>query len=94
MMTVESSVFARLPIFRRRKFKSMYTEYPNHKKSYADYFKRFFTGEMSTFSNEESEDEVTGDALTRQKLEEILRSKFEDYHKKTKKMFARRNFKN
>ncbi|XP_046854437.1 transient receptor potential cation channel subfamily A member 1-like isoform X2 [Xenia sp. Carnegie-2017] len=86
MMAVEYSLFTRLPCFRRRKHAIVYTEYPNHKKSFTDNLNRFFAGEMNTFYNdEESDDEVERDTLTRQQLEEVLKVRFEEHHKKIMK---------
>ncbi|XP_046854435.1 transient receptor potential cation channel subfamily A member 1-like isoform X2 [Xenia sp. Carnegie-2017] len=93
MITVESSLFARLPHFRQRKHQSVYTEYPNCKTSFANYLKRFLAGEMNTFSIKRAEDEVETEVVTRQQFEEILNVKFEEHHEKMKELLFRKSWK-
>ena len=82
IMEVELSLFGRLSYFKRKK-KTVHTEYPNHKESLADNFNRLLAGEMNTFYNvEESDDEGDDDVLTQAKVEEIVQTRLENYHKK------------
>jgi cell division ATPase FtsA len=81
-MEVESSLFSRLPYFKNKK-RTVYIEYPNHAKSLGDKFNRILAGEMNTFYNvEESDDEADDDTLTQEKVEEIVQTRLENYHKK------------
>ena len=82
-MEVESSPFGRLPCFKRKE-DTIHTEYPNHKKSFTDNVNRFLAGEMNTFYNEDDEgdDEDGDDVLTQEKIEEMVQTRLENYHKK------------
>ena len=83
LMEVESSLFARLPYFRRRKYLSVYTEYPNQKKSFTDKVKRLFAGEINLFHDEDDIDEDDEpNVLTRQQVDEILKVRLKEHHKK------------
>ncbi|CAB4009212.1 transient receptor potential cation channel subfamily A member 1-like [Paramuricea clavata] len=86
IMEVESSLFGRLPCFKRKKG-TTHTEYPNRKKSFTDNVNRFFAGEMNTFYNEDDEgdDEGGDDVLTQEKIEEMVQTRLENYHKKIMK---------
>ena len=82
IMEIESSLLSRLSYFKKKK-KTVHIEFPNHKKSWTDSFNRLLAGEMSTFYNvEESDDEADDDALTQEKIEEIVQTRLENYHKK------------
>jgi hypothetical protein len=82
-MEVESSPFGRLPCFKRKKG-TIHAEFPNHKKSFTDNVNRFLAGEMNTFYNEDDEgdDEGGDDVLTQEKIEEMVQTRLENYHKK------------
>ena len=83
IMEVESSLFSKLPCFKRKQG-TTHTEYPNHKKSWADKLNRLLAGEMNTFYNEDDEgdDEDGDDVLTQEKIEEMVQTRLENYHKK------------
>ena len=83
IMEVESSLFSKLPCFKRKE-DTTHTEYPNHKKSWADKLNRLLAGEMNTFYNEDDEgdDEDGDDVLTQEKIEEMVQTRLENYHKK------------
>ena len=78
-MEVESSSFGSLPYFKRKE-DTTHTEYPNHKKSFTDNVNRFLAGETNTFYD--VDDEGGDDVLTQEKIEEIVQTRLENYHKK------------
>ena len=81
-MQVESSPFARLPCFKRKE-DTTHTECPNHKKSFTDNVNRFLAGETNTFYDvDEVDDEGSDDVLTQDKIEEMVQTRLENYHKK------------
>ena len=75
-MEVESSLVNRC--FKRPE--TIRTEYPNHKKSFADNFNKFLAGEMLC-KVDESDDKSEEDVLTR-KVEEIVQRQLSNYHNK------------
>ena len=82
-MEIESSMVNKLPCFKKKEKTTIRTEYPNHKKSFADKFNKVLAGEMNMFYNvEESDDEDDDNALTQEKVEEIVQMRLENYHKK------------
>ena len=83
IMEVESSLFSKLPCFKRKQG-TTHTEHPSHKKSWADKLNRLLAGEMNTFYNEDGEgdDEDGDDVLTQEKIEEMVQTRLENYHKK------------
>ena len=73
----------RLPCFKKKQKTTARTEYPNRKKSLADNVNKVLAGEMNMFYNvEESDAEDEDDVLTREKVEEIVQTRLESYHKK------------
>ena len=75
----------RLPCFKKKQKTTIRTEYPNHKKSLADNVNKILAGEMNMFYNvEESDAEDEDDVLTREKVEEIVQARLENYCRKTK----------
>jgi hypothetical protein len=81
-MEVETSPFGRLPCFKRKE-DTILTEYPNYKKSFTDNVNRFLAGETTTFyDDDEVDDEGGDDVLTQEKIEEMVQTRLENYHKK------------
>ena len=82
-MEIESSIASRLPFFKTKIDKSVRTEYPNQKKSWSSRLHNFLAGETNMFSIvDESDDEEDDGALTQEKVEEIVQTQLENYHKK------------
>ncbi|XP_028406994.1 transient receptor potential cation channel subfamily A member 1-like isoform X2 [Dendronephthya gigantea] len=83
IIEVETSIFSRLPCFKKKNKTLVHIEYPNHTKSWRTSFNRLLAGEMNTFYNvEESDEEDDDEALTQEKVEEIVQARLENYHKR------------
>ena len=81
-MEIESSIVSRLPFFKKKIEKSIRTEYPNQNKSWSSRLHNFLAGVTNMFSIVDECDDEDDGALTQEKVEDIVQTQLENYHKK------------